>query len=99
MKNLPLLILLIIAFALFMIGVFIPGTDRPLHLIFIVGGTVLGFIFYLLTFIQVIRTPSLRSQRRIFWIIIIVCVPMVGNLIYLIIHDALTRKQVPKPQE
>jgi len=81
-----------------MIGISIPGTGRPLHIIFVVAGVTLGFIFYLLTFLQVIRTRSLNSGRRIFWIIAIVCVPMIGNLIYIILHDADTRKQIPKPE-
>jgi phospholipase D-like protein len=63
-----------------------------------VAGTALGFIFYVLTFMQVLKTPSLSPGRRIFWIVAIVCVPMIGNLIYLIMHDADVRKQVPKPE-
>src|SRR6266496_3886968 len=98
MKNLSLLILLVISFALFMIGISIPGRGRPLHIIFVAAGVILGFIFYLLTFLQIIKTPSLSSGRRIFWIIAIVCVPMIGNLIYIILHDADTRKQIPKPE-
>ncbi|HET9825331.1 MAG TPA: hypothetical protein VFP87_08355 [Chitinophagaceae bacterium] len=98
MKNLSLLILLVVAFLLFLIGISIPGTARPLHIIFVVAGTALGFVFYLLTFRQVLTTPSLSPGRRIFWIVAIVCVPMIGNLVYVIIHDADVRKQVPKPE-
>jgi hypothetical protein len=98
MKNFSLLILLIISFVLFMIGISIPGTGRPLHIIFVVAGVTLGFIFYLLTFRQVLRTRSLNSGQRIFWIVAIVCLPMIGNLIYLILQDAFTRKQIPKPE-
>jgi hypothetical protein len=98
MKNLSLIILLIIAALLFTIGLFIPGTGKPLHIIFVVSGMVLGFLFYLLSFIQVIKTPSLSNARRIFWIVLIVCVPMIGNLIYIVVHDTLTRRQVPKQQ-
>jgi hypothetical membrane protein len=98
MKNFSLLILLIVSFLLFLIGIFIPGTGRPLHIAFVVAGVTLGFLFYLLTFIQVIKTPSLNSGRRIFWIVAIICVPMIGNVIYIILHDADTRKQIPKPE-
>jgi hypothetical protein len=98
MKNLSLLILLIISFALFMIGISIPGRERPLHIILVVAGVVLGFIFYVLTFKQVLQTPSLRGEKRIFWIVAIVCVPMIGNLIYILLQDAFTRKQIPKPE-
>lgn len=97
MKNLSILLLLITGFILFLIGILIPGTGRPIHIVFVVAGTTLGFIFYLLTFLQVLKTPTLRGERRIFWIVAIVCVPVIGNLIYVIIHDADVRKQVPKP--
>jgi hypothetical protein len=47
---------------------------------------------------NVIKTPSLSGGKRIFWIVAIVCLPMIGNVIYLILQDAFTRKQIPKPQ-
>jgi len=98
MKNFSLLILLIISFILFFIGISIPGRGTTLHVIFVVAGVALGFIFYVLSFRQVVKTSSLSGGRRIFWIVAIVCVPMIGNLIYIIIHDADTRKQIPKPE-
>jgi len=93
MKNLSLLILLVISFILFLIGISIPGRGTTLHVIVVVTSIVLGFVFYAVSFKQVL---SLKSERRIFWIVAIVCVPMIGNLIYIIVHDALTRKQIPK---
>ena len=93
MKNLSLLILLVISFILFLIGISIPGRGTALHIIVVVTSIVLGFVFYAVSFKQVL---SLKSERRIFWIVAIVCVPMIGNLIYIIVHDALTRKQIPK---
>ena len=93
MKNLSLLILLVISFILFLIGISIPGRGTALHVIVVVTSIVLGFVFYAVSFKQVL---SLRSERRIFWIVAIVCVPMIGNLIYIIVQDALTRKQIPK---
>ena len=98
MKNFSLLVVLMTSAILFAIGISIPGRESLLHIIFVVAGTALGFIFYMLTLMQVIRTASLSPGRRIFWIVAIVCVPMIGNLIYIIIHDADTRKQIPKPE-
>jgi membrane-bound ClpP family serine protease len=98
LKNLSLLILLILAAVLFTIGLFIPGTGKPLHVVFVIAGVICGSIFYLLSFIHVIKSPSLTSSRRIFWIVVIVCVPVIGNLIYVIVQDALSRRQVPKQQ-
>jgi hypothetical protein len=83
---------------LFAIGISIPGRENLLHIVFVVAGVAFGFTFYLLTLLQVIRTPTLSPGRRIFWIVAIVCLPMIGNLIYVIIHDADTRKQIPKPE-
>ena len=96
MKNLSLLILLIVSFILFLVGVSIPGRGTALHIIVVVTAVALGFVFYLLTFHQVLTSPSLKGQRRIFWIVALVRLPMIGNLIYIIVHDALTRKQIPK---
>lgn len=98
MKNLSLLILLVVSFVLFMVGIFIPGRGRPLHIVFVVAGVILGFIFYLLTFMNVLKTPSLSGGKRIFWIVAIVCLPMIGNVIYVLLQDAFTRKQIPKPE-
>ncbi len=96
MKNLSLLILLFVSFILFLIGVSIPGRDSALHIIVVVTAVVLGFVVYVLTFHQVLTTPALKGEKRIFWIVAIVCLPMIGNLIFIIVHDALTRKQIPK---
>jgi hypothetical protein len=96
MKNLSLFILLCVSFILFLVGISIPGRVTTLHIIVVVTAVVLGFVFYGLSLHQVLTTPSLRGERRIFWIVAIVCLPMIGNLIYIIVHDALTRRQIPK---
>ncbi|HEV8506173.1 MAG TPA: hypothetical protein VGQ53_12255 [Chitinophagaceae bacterium] len=96
MKNLSLLILLFVSFILFLVGVSIPGRGTALHIVVVVTAVALGFAFYVLTFHQVLTTPSLKGERRIFWIVAIVCLPMIGNLIYIIVNDALTTKQIPK---
>ena len=96
MKNLSLIILLFVSFILFLIGVSIPGRGAALHIIFVVAGLLTGFIFYVLSFSQALR---LKTERRIFWIVAIVCLPMIGNLIFLIVNDALTRTQIPETAE
>jgi hypothetical protein len=99
MKNLSLLVLLFISFILFLVGISIPGRGTALHILFVVTSIILGLTFYMLymlSFHQVLTTPSLKGERRIFWIVAIVCLPMIGNLIYIIVQDALTRAQIPK---
>ena len=96
MKIFSLLPLLIVAFLLFMIGVSIPGTSKPLHIIFVVTGVIAGFIFYLLTFRDALTTPSLNKGQRLLWTVAIVCVPVIGNLLYVLIHGTVIKNQVPK---
>jgi len=93
MKNLSLIILLFVSFILFLVGISIPGRGTTLHILLVSASVVLGFIFYSLSFKQAL---GIRGERKIFWIVAIVCVPMIGNLIFIIVHDALTRKQIPK---
>jgi hypothetical protein len=98
MKIFPLLILIIVAAILFSIGLYIPGRPTISHYIFLIAGAILGFIFYLITFIHVIKTPTLNSAKRMFWIVAIICVPVIGNVIYLLLQSAFTKKQIPKPE-
>jgi hypothetical protein len=97
-KNLSLLILLAFSAIFFFVGISIPGQRSFLHVSFVITGVALGFIFYLITFRHVLKTPTLDSGKRIFWIVAIVCVPMIGNLIYVLLQYAFTKKQIPKPQ-
>ena len=97
-KNLSILILLFFSTIFFFVGVSIPGQKSFLHVALVIAGVVLGFLFYLVTFIHVIKTPTLNSGQRMFWIVAIVCVPMIGNLVYVLLQYAFTKKQVPKPE-
>jgi len=97
-KNLSPLILLFFSAILFFVGVSIPGQRSFLHLTLVIAGVALGLTFYLITFLHVLKTPTLNSGKRMFWIVAIVCVPMIGNLIYVLLQYAFTKKQVPKPQ-
>lgn len=96
MKRYSQLLLLAIAFILFLIGITIPGIENPVHVSFVVAGVVIGFIFYLRIFLEVLKTPEMKSDERIFWIVAIVCLPVIGNMLYVIIHNSATGKQVPK---
>ena len=96
MKNLRMLIMILVAAVLFGIGISIPGTGTPVHIVFVVAGIALGFIFYLLVFHQVLTTPTLTPGMRILWMILVVCVPIIGNVLFVIIHNAISSRQVVK---
>ena len=98
MKTVPLLIMFILSAILFFGGMSIPGQKSFLHLTLIVAGVILGAIFYVITFRDAIKTPTLNKGKRMFWIVAIVCVPMIGNLVYVLLQSAFTKKQIPKPE-
>jgi len=93
MKNLSFITLLFVSFILFLVGISIPGRGTALHIIVVATAVLVGFVFYALSFRKALQ---LNGERRIFWIVAIVCLPMIGNLIFLIVHDALTTRQIPK---
>jgi hypothetical protein len=96
MKNISLLFIVIAGVALFMIGA-IPHYDHPAVSHVLMGaGAALIAIFYLVTLVQVIRSSTISNKRRIVWIIIIICAPLVGNLLFIIVHDAMISRQVAK---
>jgi len=97
MKNVGLLLLVPAGVALFLGGAIPQFTHPVIGYILMGGGAVLIGIFYAATLLQVIKSPTVNNNRRITWLILIVCAPLVGNLIYFFFHDAFTSKQVPEP--
>jgi len=96
MKNISLLLLMLLGVFLFLAGA-IPHYHRPVTgTILMIAGTVLVAAFYLFTLLQVIRSKSISNKKRIVWVILILCAPIAGNLIYVLFHDAQLSRQVPE---
>ncbi|MEI9944715.1 MAG: PLDc N-terminal domain-containing protein [Chitinophagaceae bacterium] len=95
MKNLKLLWLLGIGALLFAIGMFILPHYKVVKDTFLISGTAFVLVFYFKTLLQVIYSHSISPSRRVFWMIVVICVPVMGNLAYVIIQDTLSTKQVP----
>lgn len=85
MKNVSLLAMVVVAFLLFIIGLFIPGTLNPWHIFFVTAGMLTGFVFYLLSFRKMRKDKSLSDGRKMLWTVVIVCLPMIGNTFYIIV--------------
>lgn len=99
MKDVSLLSMVIVAFLLFIVGVFIPGTENPWHIILVVAGLVAGFTFYLLSFRKMLKDSRLIKGRRMFWIVSIVCLPMIGNIFYVIMNMMSAGPQIIKSED
>jgi hypothetical protein len=81
MKNLLLLILLLISFILFVASISIPGTGTALYILFVVTSIAQAQFSH-----QVLATYSLKGEKRISLIVAIVCLPMIGKLVYIIVQ-------------
>jgi hypothetical protein len=95
MRNNLLFLLLLVAAIFFAVGLSIPGTGRPLHIVFVVAGMICGFVFYLISFRRALTTRSLTKGRRMFWILAIICLPMIGNCFFIIVDQFAGPPQVP----
>lgn len=93
MKNLRLLVLGAVGFAISFTGFFLRINYTLASMIVMGIGAVVLFAFYIITFLQVIRSKEIPVKRKVFWIIAILCVPIVANLIYIFVNDALTSSQ------
>jgi|SRR5689334_8916983 len=98
MKDVVLLRMVIVAFLLFLIGLFIPGTENPWHIILVIAGIVIGFAFYLLSFRKMLKNDALTKGRRMLWTISIVCLPMIGNTFYVIVDMMSAVPQIIKSE-
>ena len=99
MKNISLLLLLVLGVAVFFVGA-VPHYSQPVvGKVIMTAGALLIFVFYLATLLQVIRSKSVSRRRRIVWIILILCAPIAGNLIYVIYHDAAISRQTHETSE
>src|SRR5688500_9837138 len=97
MKNGRLLVLAITGSVIGSISFFIRPEENPvIKYTLLTIAVLLIIIFHLLIFRQVLRKENLDPPEKIFWTIAIICLPLIGDIIYLIINDAVTRSQVMK---
>ena len=95
MQNLKLLLLLCGGCILFVSGLFVPVHYTTIRYSLMIAGTLLVLLFYFITLFQVIKTSSLNSSKRIFWLVAIICVPVIGNIIYVVFREMMTQRQKP----
>ena len=87
-----------VAFILFLVGLFIPGTGNPWHIVLVTAGLAIGFTFYLLSFRKMLTDKTLSKGRRMLWTISIVCLPMIGNTFYVIVDMMSAVPQIIKTE-
>lgn len=97
MKNGPLLLLAVAGSLLGGVSFFIrPEQQAFLKYFLLALAALILLAFYFLTIRQVIKKENFNPAEKIFWTIFILCVPLIGNVIYLIISSAVNGPQVLK---
>ncbi len=80
----PVFDLGIISMILFVAGVFILNSNPHYGYIILFTGVGLGIIFSLINIILVITTHTIKGERKIFWLMIVLLVPVLGSFIFYI---------------
>ena len=52
-------------------------------------------VFYFITLADVIKAFSRGYSKRLFWLVAIICLPVIGNIIYIIFLETANKKQEP----
>jgi Na+/H+ antiporter NhaD/arsenite permease-like protein len=98
MKHSRVFWLVSVGTLLFAIGLFVPVRYYLAHSGLLLAGAALVLLFYMSTLVEVIRSKGLSPGRRVFWLVVIICAPVVGNLLYILTQDLTSQKQTPRLQ-
>ncbi|AXY78382.1 hypothetical protein D3H65_32255 [Paraflavitalea soli] len=88
MKNLsrPAFILAMIGTALILIGlVAMPHYELGTYVMY--AGFLLAGIFWIWAILDVISANDLKYYQKMFWLIVVVSVPVMGGLLFYILHQ------------
>jgi len=98
MKNSSLLVLAITGSVAGGAGFFIRPEEHAFEKYSVlIGAALILIVFHFLTMRHLLKNENRDQQMRIFWIIVIICLPLIGDVLYLIINEAIKRQQQPKP--
>ena len=92
-KKLKLLILPFSGFLLFIIGTLSSLDSTPAGYALIALGIILTLTFYFITLLDAIKAYLNSPTSKIFWLVAIICVPVICNVIYVIFDQTANRRQ------
>lgn len=97
MKNRGLLLLAIAGSLAESISFFIrPEKHAILKYLLLALAALVLLIFHVATLRQLVKKENLNQSGKIFWTIVIICVPLIGDIIFLIINDAINSPRILK---
>ena len=91
MKNLrkPSFIFGLASHIVFLIALFLMANNYPYSIWVMYGALTMGGIYWIWTIIEVASagTDELKKYQKSFWLILVICVPMFGALLYHLVHQ------------
>jgi hypothetical protein len=95
MKNLrkPSFILGLSSHIVFLVALFSMANNYPYSIWVMYGALAMGAIYWILTIVEVANAGSdeLKKYQKSFWLILVICVPMFGALLYHVMHQRRRR--------
>ena len=79
---------------LFAIGLLMPEQITARY-VFLALAVTLTLAFYVITLTHVIKTFLKGNNKRLFWLVAIICMPVIGNVIYIIFLGTANKAQEP----
>jgi Phospholipase_D-nuclease N-terminal len=83
----PNFILGIISFIIFFVGIGMRANSMAAGDYVLVGSIVLGAIHYIWSILDVSKTDTLQTSQRTLWLIVVICIPAAGSILYYILHS------------
>ncbi len=90
-----LLLLPAIGFLLFIVGTMVPLYLAEFRFALLACGVTMTLVFYFITLTDTIKAFLQDPAVNTFWLVTIICVPVIGNVIYVIITEMGNRWQQP----
>ena len=91
MKNFkkPSFIFGVASHIVFVIALFLMANDYTYSTWVMYAGLAMGGIYWILTIIEVANagTEELKKYQKSFWLILVICIPMFGALLYHFTHQ------------
>ena len=87
------IVLAVISIILVIVGSALLGKSEYGNYI-LYAGLFVGTVFSISSVIDVFRSKTVRSSRKIVWLIMVICVPVVGGLLYYVIEYGKSSRDV-----
>ncbi|MDQ6756356.1 MAG: PLDc N-terminal domain-containing protein [Bacteroidota bacterium] len=80
----PVFDLGVLSVILFLAGIFILNSNQHYGYIVLFIATGMGVLFTLISVIELMRSKTLKGQKKVLWLVIVFLVPLLGSFMYYI---------------